>query len=74
MVPGEFTGYFTAAAAAAGVLIVLLFVAASLRLECVFGEKASAGHQVQAGSAFTSLVNSFFWFFWPRTSTRAPWA
>jgi hypothetical protein len=60
VVPGEFTGYFTAAAAAAGVLIGLLFVAASLRLESVFGEKASAGHQVQAGSAFTSLVNSFF--------------
>jgi hypothetical protein len=60
VVPGEFTGYFTAAAAAAGVLIGLLFVAASLRLESVFGEKASAGHQMQAGSAFTSLVNSFF--------------
>ena len=60
MVPDEFTGYFTAAAAAAGVLIGLLFVAASLRPETVFGEKAAAGGQVQAGSAFTSLVNSFF--------------
>jgi len=60
VVPAEFTAYFAAAAAAAGVLIGLLFVAASLRQESVFGEKASAGHQVQAGSAFTSLVNSFF--------------
>jgi hypothetical protein len=60
VVPAEFTGYFTAAATAAGVLIGLLFVAASLRPERVFGENASTGHQVQAGSAFTSLVNSFF--------------
>jgi hypothetical protein len=60
VVPAEFTGYFAAAATAAGVLIGLLFVAASLRQETVFGEKASGGSQVQAGSAFTSLVNSFF--------------
>jgi hypothetical protein len=60
VVPDEFTGYFTAAAAAAGVLIGLLFVAASLRPESVFGDNASAGGQAQAGSAFTSLVNSFF--------------
>jgi hypothetical protein len=60
VVPAEFTGYFAAAAAAAGVLIGLLFVAVSLRPESVFGEKAPAAPQVQAGSAFTSLVNSFF--------------
>jgi hypothetical protein len=60
VVPGEFTGYFTAAAAAAGVLIGLLFVAASLRPESVFGDKATPGGQVQASSAFTGLVNSFF--------------
>ena len=42
MVPAEFTGYFTAAAAAAGVLIGLLFVAVSLRSETVFGDGASA--------------------------------
>jgi len=33
VVPAAFTGYFTAAAAGAGVLIGLLFVAVSLRSE-----------------------------------------
>jgi hypothetical protein len=60
VIPDAFTGYFTAAATAAGVLIGLLFVAASLRPESVFGETAPAGALAQAGSAFTSLVNSFF--------------
>jgi hypothetical protein len=60
VVPAEFTGYFTAAAAAAGVLIGLLFVAVSLRPESVFGESASPGSRAKAGSAFTSLVNTFF--------------
>jgi hypothetical protein len=60
VVPAEFTGYFTAAAAAAGVLIGLLFVAVSLRPETIFGESASAAGRAQAGSAFTSLVNTFF--------------
>jgi hypothetical protein len=60
VVPDAFTGYFTAAATAAGVLIGLLFVAASLRPDSVFGETATAGNLAQAGSAFTSLVNSFF--------------
>lgn len=60
MVPAEFAGYFTAVAAAAGVLIGLLFVAVSLRPETVFGEGASAAARAQAGSAFISLVNTFF--------------
>jgi hypothetical protein len=60
VVPAEFTGYFTAVAAAAGVLIGLLFVAVSLRPETVFGEGAPPGARAQAGSAFTSLVNTFF--------------
>ena len=60
MVPAEFTGYFTAAAAAAGVLIGLLFVAVSLRSETVFGDGASAAGRAQAGSAFISLSNCFF--------------
>jgi hypothetical protein len=60
VVPAEFTGYFTAAAAAAGVLIGLLFVAVSLRPESVFGESASPGGRAKAGSAFASLVNTFF--------------
>jgi hypothetical protein len=59
-VPAEFTAYFTAAAAASGVLIGLLFVAVSLRPETVFGEVASAVGRAHAGSAFTALVNCFF--------------
>ncbi|MDQ2816100.1 MAG: hypothetical protein M3Z75_30720 [Actinomycetota bacterium] len=60
MVLAEFTGYFTAAAAAAGVLIGLLFVAVSLRSDTIFGAGAPAMGQAQAGSAFTSLANCFF--------------
>jgi hypothetical protein len=60
MVPAEFTGYFAAAAAAAGVLIGLLFVAVSLRPDSVFGDGGPAMGRAQAGSAFTSLANCFF--------------
>jgi hypothetical protein len=60
LIPADFTSYFTAAAAAAGVLIGLLFVAVSLRPETVFGDRAMPAAKAQAGSAFTSLVNSFF--------------
>jgi hypothetical protein len=60
VVPAEFTGYFTAAAAAAGVLIGLLFVAVSLRSDTVFGVGAPSMGRAQAGSAFTSLANCFF--------------
>jgi hypothetical protein len=60
VIPAEFTGFFTAAAAAAGVLIGLLFVAVSLRTESVFAQGAPPGGRALAGSAFTSLVNSFF--------------
>jgi hypothetical protein len=60
VVPASFDGYFTAAAAAAGVLIGLLFVAVALRPETVFGEDARAVGKALAGSAFTSLVNCFF--------------
>jgi hypothetical protein len=60
VVPASFDGYFTAAAAAAGVLIGLLFVAVSLRPDTIFGEQASPAGLAQAGSAFTCLVNCFF--------------
>ncbi|HEV2372879.1 MAG TPA: hypothetical protein VGS19_11985 [Streptosporangiaceae bacterium] len=60
MVPGSFTGYFTAAAAGAGVLIGLLFVAVSLRPESIVGHKAPPMAKAMSGSAFTALVNSFF--------------
>lgn len=60
MVPDDFTGYFAAAATAAGALIGLLFVAASLRPDTVLGRGAPAAARAIAGSAFTALVNSFF--------------
>lgn len=60
MVPAEFTGYFTAAAAAAGVLIGLLFVAVALRPDSVFSGDAPPAGRALAGSAFTGLVDSFF--------------
>ncbi len=60
MVPDTYIAYFTAAAAAAGVLIGLLFVAVTLRPESVPGERAAPLAQATAGSAFTALVNSFF--------------
>ena len=60
MVPDDFLGYFTAAAAAAGALIGLLFVSISLRPDTVFGGRAAADGRALAGSAFTALVNAFF--------------
>jgi hypothetical protein len=60
VVPTDFTGYFTATAAAAGVLIGLLFVAVALRPDTIFGANAPAAGRAQAGSAFTALVNCFF--------------
>ncbi|HEY1639384.1 MAG TPA: hypothetical protein VGG35_01740 [Streptosporangiaceae bacterium] len=60
MVPDEYIAYFTAAAAAAGVLIGLLFVAVTLRPESVSGDRGAPLAQATAGSAFTALVNSFF--------------
>jgi hypothetical protein len=59
MVPASFYGYFTAAAAAAGVLIGLLFVAVSLRPDTISGDEAPAAGRAQAGSAFTCQVNCF---------------
>jgi len=60
VVPDDFTGYFAAAATAAGALIGLLFVAASLRPQTVLGRDAPPAARATAGSAFTALVNSFF--------------
>jgi hypothetical protein len=37
VIPAEFTDYFTAASAGAGVLIGLLFVAVALRPDSIFG-------------------------------------
>jgi hypothetical protein len=60
VIPAEFTSYFTATAAGAGVLIGLLFVAVALRPESVFGDAAPPGGRALAGSSFTGLVDSFF--------------
>lgn len=60
MVPSDFTSYFTAVAAGAGVLLGLLFVAVSLRTETIFGEAAPPMGRAQAGAAFIGLVNCFF--------------
>ena len=56
MVPDTYIAYFTAAAAAAGVLIGLLFVAVTLRPESVPGERAAPLAQATAGSAFTGVT------------------
>ena len=60
MVTDAFLGYFTAAAAAAGALIGLLFVSISLRPDSVFSGESAADGRALAGSAFTALVNAFF--------------
>ncbi|HEY0870075.1 MAG TPA: hypothetical protein VGD55_06735 [Acidothermaceae bacterium] len=60
MVPDSFSGYFAAAAAAAGALIGLLFVAVSLRPDDIFGDSTPGGGKALATSSFTGLVNGFF--------------
>jgi hypothetical protein len=60
VVPDSFVGYFTAAAAAAGALIGLLFVAVSLRPDDIFRDGRPGGGRALAGSSFTGLVNGFF--------------
>jgi hypothetical protein len=54
------TAYFTAAAAAAGTLIGLLFVSISLRTDSIYGDEGTSAGQALAGSAFSALVNAFF--------------
>jgi hypothetical protein len=60
MVPSVYTGYFSAASAAAGALIGLLFVAVSLNPESIFGENGTAQGRSMAGGAFIGLVDVFF--------------
>ncbi|HTC68012.1 MAG TPA: hypothetical protein VK662_00465 [Acidothermaceae bacterium] len=60
MVPDDYSGYFTAAASAAGALIGLLFVAVSLRPDDIFGDATPGGGRALASSSFTGLVNGFF--------------
>jgi hypothetical protein len=60
MVPDALVGYFSAATAAAGALIGLLFVAISLRPDSIFGDAAQPAPRRLAESSFTALVNAFF--------------
>jgi hypothetical protein len=60
VVPDDFSGYFAAAAAAAGALIGLLFVSVSLRPDDIFGDATPGGGRALASSSFTGLVNGFF--------------
>jgi hypothetical protein len=64
VVSGSLDGYLTAAAAAAGSLIGLLFVAVSLRPGSVFGATAPTRNQMLAQSSFIALVNPFFVSLW----------
>jgi hypothetical protein len=59
MVPSAYDPYFAAAATAAAALIGLLFVAVSVREQTIFGDKATAGGEPLAITAFTGLVNAF---------------
>jgi len=60
MVPAAWANYFLASTGASSALIGLLFVAVAVAPERVFGRGASAERRVQAGSAFTALLNAFF--------------
>jgi hypothetical protein len=60
VVPEALVGYYSAATAAAGALIGLLFVAISLRPDSIFGEGAAPAARRLAESSFTALVNAFF--------------
>ena len=59
MVPGVYDSYFAAMATASAALIGLLFVAASVRDETIFGPKAMPGGEALAVTAFIGLVSSF---------------
>jgi hypothetical protein len=59
MVPGVYDSYFATMATASAALIGLLFVAASVRDETIFGPKAMPGGEALAVTAFIGLVSSF---------------
>jgi multisubunit Na+/H+ antiporter MnhF subunit len=60
MVPAAWANYFLGSTGASSALIGLLFVAVAVAPESVFGRGASIERRVQAGSAFTALLNAFF--------------
>ena len=59
MVPSVYDSYFAAMATASAALIGLLFVAASVRDETIFGPKAMPGGEALAVTAFIGLVSPF---------------
>jgi hypothetical protein len=58
MVPIAYHGFFSASASVAGTLIGLLFVAISVSPHRDVGLRAPLAHQIQAGVAFTTLINA----------------
>lgn len=60
MVPAAYQNFVIASTQASAALIGLLFVAITLAPDRIFGEKAEAGRQARALSAFTALANIFF--------------
>jgi hypothetical protein len=58
MVPIAYHGFFSGCASVAGTLIGLLFVAISVSPHKDVGAKAPLAFQVQAGVAFTTLINA----------------
>jgi hypothetical protein len=58
MVPAAYHGFFSACASVAGTLIGLLFVAISVSPHKDVGSRAPLAFQIQAGVAFTTLINS----------------
>lgn len=60
MVPTAWATYFLGSTGASSALIGLLFVAVAVAPERVFGRGAAVERRVQAGSAFTALLNTFF--------------
>jgi hypothetical protein len=58
MVPNAYHAYFGGCASVAGTLIGLLFVAISVSPHKDIGRKAPLSFQVQAGVAFTTLMNT----------------
>jgi hypothetical protein len=58
VIPADFTGYFAAAATAAGALIGLLFVAISLRPESILGDQAAPVGRAMSGSPWSTASSS----------------
>jgi hypothetical protein len=58
MVPGSYHGFFAGCVSVAGTLIGLLFVAISMSPHKDAAGKTAIGFQLQAGVAFTTLINT----------------